>query len=109
MIRWSIRMLIPLGRQNEALSILMSASTQTQGKPGCISSRIYRCVDDVNAIMTEEFWTNDEDLLRHLDSDSHRWVILVTEMAEKAPEMWLETIMRSSGVETIEKARITCS
>lgn len=104
-IRSTIRMLIPLDKQSEALDILGSVKAQIQFEPSCISSRIYRGVDEVRAIMVEELWANDEDILRHLNSDAYRRVLLVIEMAEEPPEIRFDTIAKSSGVETIEKAR----
>ena len=106
MVRTTIRMLIPLEKQSEALEILGSTIEQTQFEPGCISCRIYRGVQDVRAIMLEELWASDEDVQRHLRSDKYRKILLVVEMADESPEIRFDTIAQSSGVETIEQARI---
>jgi quinol monooxygenase YgiN len=98
-------MLVPLNKQSEALDILGSVSAQIQYEPSCISSRIYRGVDEVRAIMVEELWANETDILRHLNSDVYHRVLLVIEMAEEPPEIRFDTISHSSGVETIESAR----
>lgn len=105
MVRSTISMHIPINRQSEALEILGSTIEQVQFEPGCVSSRLYRGVADGREIMIEELWENDEDMRRHLRSDKYRKVLLVVEMAEKPPEIRFDTITRSSGVETIEKAR----
>lgn len=104
-VRSTIRILIPLNKQSEALDILKSVKAQIQFEPSCISSRLYRGVDEVRAIMVEELWENDESIQRHLNSDVYRQVLFVIEMAEEPPEIRFDTIMSSSGVETIEKAR----
>lgn len=104
-VRSSIRMLIPLDKQSAAIDILGSVSAQVQFDPSCISSRIYRGVDDVRAIMVEELWSNDEDIMRHLNSDVYRRVLLVIEMSEEPPEIRFDIIAGTSGVETIEMAR----
>jgi len=105
MVRSTIRLLIPLKEQGEALEILGSITEQIQFEPGCISCRLYQGVDEENAIMIEELWVNDADLQRHLRSDKYRKVLLVVEMAAEPPEIRFDTISHSSGVETIEKAR----
>ena len=105
MVRSTIRMLIPLEKQSEALDVLGSVSTQIQSERSCISSRLYRGVDEVRAIMVEELWDNDEDILQHLRSDEFRQILLVIEMAEEHPEIRFDTIGNSSGFETIENAR----
>jgi quinol monooxygenase YgiN len=105
-VRSSIRMLIPLDKQSEALDILSSVSARIQNEPSCIISRIYRGVDEVRAIMVEELWENQDDIIHHLKSDNYRRVLLVIEMADEPPEIRFDTIVSSSGFETIEKARM---
>ena len=105
MVHSTIRLLIPLEKQNEALEILGSITEQIQFEPGCISCRLYRGVDDEGFIMIEELWMNEEDVRRHLRSDKYRKVLLVVEMAAEPPEIRFDTIAHSSGVETIEKVR----
>jgi len=104
-IRSTIRMLIPLNKQSEALEILGNVSAQVQFEPNCISSRLYRGVDEVRAIMVEELWESYPDLLEHLQSDAYRRLLLVIEMAEEPPDIRFETIAHSTGVELIENAR----
>jgi quinol monooxygenase YgiN len=106
MVRSTIRMLIPLEKQSEALEILGSMIEQTQFDPGCISCRLYRGVEDVRVIMFEELWVNDEDVERHLRSENYRKILLVVEMAEETPEIRFDTIDHSTGVERIEQAKI---
>ena len=104
MIHSTIRMLIPLNKQREAVDILRSVCAHVQFEPSCISSRIYRGMDDERAIMIEELWTNNDDVLHHLQSEEYRRVLLVVEMAEEPPEIRFDEISRTSGLETIEKA-----
>ena len=106
MVRSTIRMLIPLEKQSEALEILGSMIEQTQFEPGCVSCRIYRGVEDARAIMLEELWLSDEEVHHHLRSDKYRKILLVVEMAAEPPEIRFDNITDSSGVEIIEQARI---
>lgn len=104
-IRSTIRMLIPLEKQSEALEILGMVSSRVQFEPGCHFSRIYHGVDEVRIVMLEELWDSYEDLCHHLRSDAYRRVLLVMEMAEERPEIRFDTIAHSSGFETLENAR----
>ena len=106
MVRCTIRMLIPLENQSEALEILGSTIEQTQFEPGCVSCRLYRGVEDTRAIMLEELWISDEDVQHHLQSEKYRKILLVVEMAAEPPEIRFDTIDHSTGVERIEQARI---
>ena len=105
MVRTTIRMLIPLEKQSEALEIMGSIIEQTQFEPGCLSCRLYRGVEDTLAIMLEELWLSEEDVQRHLRSDKYYKVLLVVEMATEPPEIRFDTIALSMGVERIEQAR----
>jgi len=105
-VRSSIRMLIPLNKQSEAIDILSSVSARVRYEPSCISSRIYRDVDEARAIMVEELWTNQQDVQQHLQSEAYHRVLLVIEMAEEPPDIRFDTIDSSSGFETIENARM---
>jgi quinol monooxygenase YgiN len=91
MVRSTVRMLIPLDKQSEALDILGYVSAQVlQYGPSCISSRLYRGVDDVRTIMIEELWTGNEGMLHHLRSEEYRRVLLSVEMSEEPPEILFE-------------------
>ena len=105
MVHSTIRMFIPLNKQDEALEILGSMTEQIQFEPGCISCRLYKDVQEERALMLEEIWKSEKDLQRHLQSDKYRKVLLVVEMAAEPPIIRFDTIAHSSGVETIEKAR----
>lgn len=106
MVRSTIRMVIPLEKQSEALEILGSTLEQTQFETGCVSCRLYRGVEDARTIMLEELWMSDEDVQHHLRSEKYRKILLVVEMAAEPPEIRFDTIAHSTGVEIIEQARI---
>ena len=104
-VRSTIRMMIPLNKQSEAIDILGSVRAQTEFEPGCNSMRIYRDVDEVRAVMVEELWAKEDALRQHMKSDAYSRILLVIEMAEEPPEIRYETVASSSGVEAIENAR----
>ena len=106
MVRSTIRMLIPLEKQSEALEILGSLVEEIQFEPSCVSCRLYRGVEDVRAIMLDELWLSEADVQQHLRSEKYRKILLVVEMAAELPEIRFDLITQSSGVETIEQARI---
>ena len=106
MIRSSIRMSIPLARHREALEILESVHARVKAESSCISARIYRGLDGDPAIMIEELWKSQEDILHHLRSDEYRQILLVLEMAEEPPDIRFDTIAHSGGVDIIRNARV---
>jgi quinol monooxygenase YgiN len=104
-LRSTIRMRIPLEKESEALEILCAVNEQVRFEQGCIASRLYRGVEDPPSIMLEQLWSSEEDALDHLRSDIYRKILLVVEMATEPPEVRFDLIAKTSGLETIERAR----
>lgn len=104
-IRSTVRIQIPLRKQSEALEILGSVREEVRFEPGCISSRLYRGVDDARIVMMEDVWSDMEEMQRHFQSEAYRRVLLVIEMADKPPEICFDTVIRSSGMEYVMRAR----
>jgi len=105
MILATIRMTFSAKKVAEALRILRSMSEQSRVQPGCLSSCVYRNGQEDNVLLFEQQWSNEADLERYLRSDDYRQVLMVLEMAVKQPEIRFDTILTSTGIETIEKAR----
>jgi quinol monooxygenase YgiN len=105
MIRATIRMSIPPQKRGEALKILRSVTEQCRDYPGCLRSHIYEDLQEKNVLMLEEVWKAEEDLDLHIRSDEYRNLLLVLEMGVRQPEIRFDTILGSTGIETIEKAR----
>jgi quinol monooxygenase YgiN len=101
----TIRLTIPAKKRKEALIILGSLIEQTKLEEGCISCRLYRDVQEERALMLEQIWASEKDLERHLRSDRFLAVLLAIEMATEFPEVRFDVIARSTGIDTIEKAR----
>jgi quinol monooxygenase YgiN len=105
MILATLRMAFSEEKFGEALTVLRSISEQSRIQPGCLSCFLYRNGQRDNALMFQQLWSNEESLDRHLRSDEYRQVLLVLEMAAEKPEIRFDTILRSAGIETIERAR----
>ena len=78
---------------------------QTSLEAGCILCRFYRDVQEENILMLEELWRTEDDLNRHLRSNAYHKLLLIMETATQPPEISFHTILGSTGIETIEKAR----
>jgi quinol monooxygenase YgiN len=106
MIKASMRMTIPPQKRDEALKILRSIAEKCSFDPGCISSRIYEDLQENNVLMLEEVWNTQQDLEVHMRSDEYLNLLLVLEISIKQPEIRFDIISSSTGIETIEKARV---
>jgi quinol monooxygenase YgiN len=105
MVLATIRMTFSSKKVGEALRILRSLAEQSRVQPGCLGSQVYRNGQEDNVLMFEQQWSNEADLEHYLRSDDYQKVLLLLEMATKEPEIRFDTILSSTGIETIEKAR----
>lgn len=105
MIHSSIRMSISPKKRTEALKILRMAAEHCKIQPECLSCNIYEDLDVKNIILLTAKWLCGEDFEQYLRSKEYRNVLLVMEMAENEPEIQFDEVSRSTGIETVEKAR----
>jgi len=105
MVLATIRMTFSAKKVGEAMGILRSMAERSRVQPGCLSCQVYRNGQEDNVLMFEQQWSNEADLERYLRADDYRQVLVVLEMAIKQPEIRFDTILSSTGIETIEKAR----
>ena len=106
MVHAMLRMVLPSGKHGEVLQVLSPMVERVRLEPGCLSCNIYQDMRDRRVIMLEEVWRCEKEMERHLRSEQYRNVLLVMEMALEPPEVKFDEVSRSTGVETIEKARL---
>ncbi|HVN70894.1 MAG TPA: antibiotic biosynthesis monooxygenase [Desulfomonilia bacterium] len=106
MIHAIVRMDLEPARHTEALDILHSFTGRVRTKPGCMGCHIYQDAEKKHVIMIEELWRDEGEMQRHLRSQDYQNVLLVMEMAQNTPEIMFNAITSSTGVETIEMARL---
>jgi quinol monooxygenase YgiN len=107
MILSTIRMAISPEKYNEALRILILTAELSKIMPGCMEYFIYKDVQESNVLMIMEMWESSEYLMQFHRSEEYLNVLIVMEMAEKDPMLRFDTISKSTGIETVEKARMS--
>jgi quinol monooxygenase YgiN len=106
MIHSTIRIALAPEKLAEVVGILRAMAERTRADPGCLACHVYQDVQDARVLMLEELWKTPADLTRHLRGEQYRKVLLVMEMAGEPPEVRFNAISHSTGVETIEQARL---
>jgi quinol monooxygenase YgiN len=106
MVHSSVRMLIPPEKEKEALEILGPMAELVRLEPGCVSCRLYRSVEDPPSIMFEQLWSSKEDALKYLRSEIYDKVLKLAATTGEPPEVRFDVIAGTTGLETIEKARL---
>ncbi len=105
MVCATVRLVVPFKHRAEVLEILASIAERARFEPGCISCRVYQGMEGEHVVMLEERWRSEEQLQSHLRSEEYHKVLLVAEMSAERPEIRFDLISKSTGVETIRKAR----
>jgi len=105
MIRATIRMRIPPQKSDEVMKILGWVVELCRDDPGCLSCHIYGDLQEKDVLVLEQDWKAQEALDLHIRSEEYRNLLLALEMSLNKPEIRLDSIAGSTGIETIEKAR----
>jgi len=105
MIISTMRMELPAKKRDEAIKILKLTAECCRVQPGCLSCHIYEDLQQKNIILFYNKWRSGEDLEQYLRSEYYLNTLMVLEMSEKEPDLRFDEVSRSTGIETVEKAR----
>ena len=105
MVHASVRMQIPSQKRDEVLGILSNLSRKTRYEVGCVSCRVYRGAEEEDGILLDQFWSDEQCLEHHLRSTNFNKVIQLAELSSAPPEFKFETVLHTSGIETIVNAK----
>ena len=105
MIIVTLRIKVPGNRRKEFLDSARLIIGPTIVQPGCIGCKFYQDLDDPDAVLFVEEWESRASLDEHLKSDSFRIVLSLMELSENAPEIKINTIAKTEGIEAIEAVR----
>jgi quinol monooxygenase YgiN len=105
MVIVTLRIKVPGNRRKEFLDSARLIIGPTKVQAGCISCKIYQDLDDPDAVLLAEEWASRANLDEHIKSDSFRIVLSLMEISENAPEVELNTISKTEGLEAIEALR----
>jgi quinol monooxygenase YgiN len=95
----------PRERQQEILGVLRMLMAPLRADPACTGCRLYRSVEDDRVLAFEEEWRSKKDLERHMRSDDYRIVLSVLDCSTEPPEVNLQTIGDSRGMELMASFR----
>ena len=74
-------------------------------QPGCHSRRLFQNWQEPDELVIEANWATEEDLVRHLQSETYKRLLLLMELGRSAPEVQFYAVEQVSGLDLVEKAR----
>jgi quinol monooxygenase YgiN len=98
MIQVHVRMIAPPEKRAEIERTWRSRIAPTRALRGCLDCRLYREVDDEDALSFVELWHDHAAWERHALSDSFREVLVMLELSLEPPEIAFQTIQTTWGL-----------
>ena len=105
MIIFTLRIKVPGNRRKDFLDSARLIVGPTKVQPGCISCGFFQDSDDPDAMLFMEEWRCREDIDRRIKSDQYRIILELMELSEEPPQIKLNTISKTEGLEAIEALR----
>ena len=105
MIIVSLRFRVSHERRKDFMNSARLIPGPTRIQPGCISCRLYQDLDEPDAVFLVEEWESRKKLDRHLNSDQYRIILSLMEASDRFPDIKINTISKTEGLEAIEAVR----
>ena len=105
MITVNLRISVPHERHKDFMNSARLIPGPTRIQPGCISCRLYQDLDEPDAVFLVEEWESRKKLDRHFNSDQYRVILSLMEASDRFPDIKINTISKTEGLEAIEAVR----
>jgi quinol monooxygenase YgiN len=94
-----------LEKREELRRALSSLSGPTEAEAGCTSYQLYQEIPDTCVLRVISRWKAKSDLLRHIQSDTYKRLLLLMELGVEPPTIEFYTVSELRGLDLIKAAR----
>ena len=94
----------PEEREN-LLQIVRMILEPTRVEKGCLNYHCYQDVEEKNGFVIVEQWQTQQDLERFIRTKNYQQLLTAMELLTEAPDITINAISYTAGLEAIEKAR----
>lgn len=101
MIVATLRMTVGPEVREEFLKTIQSIVGLVRVEPGCISYDLYQDIEDENSFILVEEWEKKTDFDDHVNRENYRRLIALMGLLSKPPQMRINTVTESAGIEYI--------
>jgi len=77
----------------------------TGARPGCLGCRLLQDISGEDRLLYIEAWEEESDLIRRIRSAQFIKVLAVMELSSEEPELNIQTISKTRGLEAIRSLR----
>ena len=97
---------VPHGRKQELGKALASLVGPIQVQRGCLSCQLFQEWPAKDGLQMATRWSSREDLIRHLQSDIYKNILLLMELGATPPILEFFTVVEIRGLDLVEAARL---
>jgi quinol monooxygenase YgiN len=105
MIIVTLSMVVKPEERENLMQIVRMILEPTRVEKGCLNYHCYQDVEDENAFVILEHWQTQQDLERFIQSRNYQQLLTAMELLTEAPDIKINAISYTAGLEAIEKAR----
>src|SRR5687768_1571906 len=91
--------------RNQVIRSLSRIVGPLRASSGCVGCHLYADLEDERALMFCEEWVDEESLVAQLRADSTRVLLSALDCASDPPEVRLDTLVDTKGIEFIATCR----
>lgn len=105
MILEHLSMSAPYKKKHELGSALASLVGPIQAEHGCVACRLFQTWDNPSEFRIEAQWADAASLLRHLQTDTYKRLLLLIELGSAPPVLEFFTVEGVRGLDLVATAR----
>lgn len=100
-----MRISVSRGRRKEFANTLVSLIGPIEAQPGCLGCRAFQTWPQREGILIEARWDSQEYLVRYLQSQNYKRLLLLAELGAAPPCVEFFTVVQFRGLDQVETAR----
>ena len=105
MVLSTVRIVVAEEKFHGVLETMKYVLERFRVKTGCINCRVYRDIEDPQALVFEDNWETQDALKSHICSADYQIVLSLMEMSLQPPEVSIYSCLTVSGIDFIGNIR----
>jgi len=100
-----LRLSVPPEKREEFANTVVSLVDPIEAQPGCLGCRVFQTWPQRDGLLIEARWESQEYLVRYLQSQIYKSLLLLAELGSAPPDVEFFTVVEFRGLDLVERAR----
>ena len=101
-------MVVSPDKREDLVETVIGLIEPTRVEKGCLDYHFFKDIEDENSFTILERWATQEDIEKFVRSDSYHQLLTAMELLAKPPDIKINAVSYTAGLEAIKAAR-NCS